>query len=438
MSLDPSVRAIVLFGASSPGSIRVDVSNGSPSSSSKACATLCAGTRRPMLSCPPAEAAATLGARGTITVTGPGGVVVPVKDPGRMTQTFTNGGKEYVEDVPALHDAVVAAASALATVQERAPGGDPRAAEAARLALRAEPTDKIVVDLYGDLSDDRSTTGIFESVSTPFGTGLADPEAPARDEVSLRERQAETREQAQDAAELVMVDYEELPCVVDPRQAIEPGTDFGVLTTFEAETDYLRLREEWRGAVEHHRDRVLGPGESRHHRAELELERVGDLLEHNRRAPRLEVSGVLEGELARIAVELVAKGISEREGGRIGEVEVQNARRHHRRGGGEHAGEEKGEDVFHRKKGGGGEGSIARVAADVVTWVCVWGDFPGVVGGVLGDAGLLSAVGSTVAQVVSGAAAVPGAPAWAGDFLRAPVGSARRSGSRNSTGCCRR
>lgn len=33
---------------------------------------------------------------------------------------------------------------------------------------------------------------------------------------------AETREQAQDAAELVMVDYEELPCVVDPRRAIEP------------------------------------------------------------------------------------------------------------------------------------------------------------------------------------------------------------------------
>jgi hypothetical protein len=30
-----------------------------------------------------------------ITVTGPGGVVVPVKDPGQMTQTFTNGGKEY-------------------------------------------------------------------------------------------------------------------------------------------------------------------------------------------------------------------------------------------------------------------------------------------------------------------------------------------------------
>ncbi len=30
-----------------------------------------------------------------ITVTGPGGVVVGVKDPGAMTQTFTNGGKEY-------------------------------------------------------------------------------------------------------------------------------------------------------------------------------------------------------------------------------------------------------------------------------------------------------------------------------------------------------
>jgi carbon-monoxide dehydrogenase large subunit len=34
---------------------------------------------------------------------------------------------------------------------------------------------------------------------------------------------AQTREQAQDAAELVMVDYEELPCVVDPVKAIEPG-----------------------------------------------------------------------------------------------------------------------------------------------------------------------------------------------------------------------
>jgi carbon-monoxide dehydrogenase large subunit len=34
---------------------------------------------------------------------------------------------------------------------------------------------------------------------------------------------AETREQAQDAAEQVRIDYEELPCVVDPRKAIEPG-----------------------------------------------------------------------------------------------------------------------------------------------------------------------------------------------------------------------
>ena len=34
---------------------------------------------------------------------------------------------------------------------------------------------------------------------------------------------AETREQAQDAAELISVDYEELPCVVDPRKALEPG-----------------------------------------------------------------------------------------------------------------------------------------------------------------------------------------------------------------------
>ncbi len=55
----------------------------------------------------------------------------------------------------------------------------------ARLAVRAEPTDKIVIDVYGDLADDRSTTGIFESVSTPFGAGAVDPEAPGRDEVSL-------------------------------------------------------------------------------------------------------------------------------------------------------------------------------------------------------------------------------------------------------------
>jgi len=34
---------------------------------------------------------------------------------------------------------------------------------------------------------------------------------------------AATREQAQDAAELVNVDYDELPCVTDPRQAIEAG-----------------------------------------------------------------------------------------------------------------------------------------------------------------------------------------------------------------------
>jgi carbon-monoxide dehydrogenase large subunit len=33
---------------------------------------------------------------------------------------------------------------------------------------------------------------------------------------------AHSREQAQDAAELVMVDYEELPCVIDPAKAIEP------------------------------------------------------------------------------------------------------------------------------------------------------------------------------------------------------------------------
>jgi carbon-monoxide dehydrogenase large subunit len=34
---------------------------------------------------------------------------------------------------------------------------------------------------------------------------------------------AETREQAQDAAELAAIEYEELPCVVDPRAAIAPG-----------------------------------------------------------------------------------------------------------------------------------------------------------------------------------------------------------------------
>jgi carbon-monoxide dehydrogenase large subunit len=34
---------------------------------------------------------------------------------------------------------------------------------------------------------------------------------------------AETREQAQDAAERVMIDFEELPCVTDPRRAIEAG-----------------------------------------------------------------------------------------------------------------------------------------------------------------------------------------------------------------------
>jgi iron complex outermembrane receptor protein len=56
---------------------------------------------------------------------------------------------------------------------------------AARLAVRAEPAERLVIDLYGDLADDRSTTGIFESVSTPFGAGAFDPEAPARDEVSL-------------------------------------------------------------------------------------------------------------------------------------------------------------------------------------------------------------------------------------------------------------
>jgi aerobic carbon-monoxide dehydrogenase large subunit len=34
---------------------------------------------------------------------------------------------------------------------------------------------------------------------------------------------AHTRTQAQDAAELAEIDYEELPCVVDPREAVKPG-----------------------------------------------------------------------------------------------------------------------------------------------------------------------------------------------------------------------
>jgi carbon-monoxide dehydrogenase large subunit len=34
---------------------------------------------------------------------------------------------------------------------------------------------------------------------------------------------AETREQAQDAADAAQIDYEDLPCVVDPRRAVEPG-----------------------------------------------------------------------------------------------------------------------------------------------------------------------------------------------------------------------
>jgi carbon-monoxide dehydrogenase large subunit len=34
---------------------------------------------------------------------------------------------------------------------------------------------------------------------------------------------AETRQEAQDAADLVVVDYEDLPCVVEPRKAVEPG-----------------------------------------------------------------------------------------------------------------------------------------------------------------------------------------------------------------------
>ena len=34
---------------------------------------------------------------------------------------------------------------------------------------------------------------------------------------------AETREQAQDAAELAAIEYEDLPCVTDAKRALEPG-----------------------------------------------------------------------------------------------------------------------------------------------------------------------------------------------------------------------
>jgi iron complex outermembrane receptor protein len=54
-----------------------------------------------------------------------------------------------------------------------------------RASVRVEPSDRLVVDLGGDLGEDRSTTGAFESVSGVFGTGSVDPEAPARDRVSL-------------------------------------------------------------------------------------------------------------------------------------------------------------------------------------------------------------------------------------------------------------
>jgi hypothetical protein len=50
-----------------------------------------------------------------ITVTGPGGVVVPVKDPGALTQTFTNGGAQYFAvatfDAPASGSYEIAIAS---------------------------------------------------------------------------------------------------------------------------------------------------------------------------------------------------------------------------------------------------------------------------------------------------------------------------------------
>jgi hypothetical protein len=50
-----------------------------------------------------------------VTVTGPGGVTVPVTDPGELTQTFTNGGREYFVvatfDAPATGTYQVAIAS---------------------------------------------------------------------------------------------------------------------------------------------------------------------------------------------------------------------------------------------------------------------------------------------------------------------------------------
>jgi aerobic carbon-monoxide dehydrogenase large subunit len=52
---------------------------------------------------------------------------------------------------------------------------------------------------------------------------------------------AETREQAQDAADRVVVDYEDLPCVVDPRKAVEPGAPLlweSASTNIAAETRY--------------------------------------------------------------------------------------------------------------------------------------------------------------------------------------------------------
>lgn len=53
-----------------------------------------------------------------------------------------------------------------------------------RAALRIQPSERWVVDLAGDLNDDRSTTGAFEAISGTFGQGALDPEAPARDRIS--------------------------------------------------------------------------------------------------------------------------------------------------------------------------------------------------------------------------------------------------------------
>jgi carbon-monoxide dehydrogenase large subunit len=61
-----------------------------------------------------------------------------------------------------------------------------------------------------------------QPMSTPLRTPLASDRAfyVGHPVVAIV---AETRLQAQDAAELAGIDYEELPCVVDPREAVRPG-----------------------------------------------------------------------------------------------------------------------------------------------------------------------------------------------------------------------